>query len=262
MTIWKLISSPPLSGSYNMAIDEMLLSIYKDEKVPILRLYSWNPACVSFGRFQNSSIVQPVKNISYVRRMSGGQAILHDEELTYSLVCSKTDLETFKPHSDFYFTLTQFIINIYKYFNLKPEYAVNSREYYNKTKDKSFICFEGIEQFDITVGGKKIGGNAQYRNKEMVFQHGSIPLSINKELSAQVFQTTSVSEYSTSLEDAGVDTSIDELGKLAEIEFTKTYNVQLSDYVLNTENLEQIEKLKIEKYENTDWTWKRNQKLA
>jgi len=90
MTTWRLINTPPARGAWNMAMDEAIMEhIGRDEVLPTLRLYAWDPPCLSLGHAQSFKDVDTARLASHgwdvVRRMTGGRAILHTDELTYSV---------------------------------------------------------------------------------------------------------------------------------------------------------------------------------
>ena len=96
MNTWRLLYTPPSSGAWNMAVDESILEhIYRGEALPTLRLYSWNPPCLSLGHAQSFADVdmERVKTNGWevVRRLTGGRAILHTDELTYSVTGSASE---------------------------------------------------------------------------------------------------------------------------------------------------------------------------
>ena len=87
---FRLIDTGYNDAFYNMAVDQALLKL---SKVPTLRFYTWKPAAVSLGYFQNISDINleycKRNNISVVRRITGGKAVFHDKELTYSFIIDK-----------------------------------------------------------------------------------------------------------------------------------------------------------------------------
>ena len=171
-----------------MAVDEALFLERISGNTPsTFRIYSWRPAAYSFGYFQKveKELDLPVcgsKGIDVVRRMTGGGIIYHDQELTYSITCSKDDLKTANIKGSFK-ELCSFIIKGYEKMGIKADFAdeVNSAKK-NKREFSSF-CFNSNEESDLIVEGKKIGGNAQRRRKNIIFQHGSIPIRIDIEKS-------------------------------------------------------------------------------
>jgi lipoate-protein ligase A len=167
----------------NMAIDEYLINYYILKKKPVLRLYSWNPAGISIGKNQNINTINLnaclKDSIPVVRRMTGGGAIFHGKELTYCLVCSENDISDKKLSvKESFELLNSFLLQMYEKLGLKAQYA----KYINKTgtpSERAPHCFSDNEEYDIIINNKKIGGNAQYRRKKIIFQHGSIPIEKN-----------------------------------------------------------------------------------
>jgi lipoate-protein ligase A len=255
---WRVIVDSKASDPYtNMAIDEALFLRYNESlSRPTFRIYRWEPAALSLGYFQ-----QPQKelfldkinesNIPYVRRITGGGIIFHDAELTYSLVCSKDDLNI-KSVKDSYRKLCSFIINTYKNLGLKASFANEKADF--KKKNFSSFCFASNQKYDILIEGKKIGGNAQRRKKNVVFQHGSIPfkLDINRILSW--LKNKSMENKVCSLEDA-LKKTVDygEIKDLLVKNFKRSFKVDIV-----TDELTDIEKrlsrtLKTNKYQTDNW---------
>ena len=178
-TKWRLIKSKPARGSWNMAVDEAILkAVGRREVLPTLRLYSWEPACISLG------YAQPIEDIDLlkleekgwdiVRRITGGRAILHTDELTYSVCGPEGDPRLAGGILPSYMNLSKAILKALKLLGLLVS-AVSQ-------KDKEFagkknpICFEVKSNYEISVAGRKMVGSAQARKKEGVLQHGTIPL--------------------------------------------------------------------------------------
>lgn len=181
-TTWRLIDTGPLPGPENMAIDEALLSCFDPHRsMPTLRLYGWSPPAFSCGRFQKPEEILDLKRcradgIPVVRRITGGGVIYHAEELTYSLVCPATAIPESRSVKAAFFHLTAFLLSFYETLGLSPCHAVDLHRDGRRLGERTALCFAGTESCDILIGGRKIGGNAQRRLKETVFQHGSIPL--------------------------------------------------------------------------------------
>ncbi|MCP4652080.1 MAG: lipoate--protein ligase family protein [Candidatus Omnitrophica bacterium] len=172
---WRLIKDGKCDGYYNMACDEALFLSYQESRVPTFRMYEWSEPFFSIGYHQNRKALDGDQSIPFVRRITGGAAILHDSELTYSLVCSLGDLNLSKGVRQSYRQLCIFLIEFYSQLGIKAEFACeNSSIELSNYKD---WCFSSLEHFDLVAGGKKIGGNAQCRKKDIIFQHGSIPLA-------------------------------------------------------------------------------------
>lgn len=181
MRVFRFINSGFDNPYKNMAYDEALFTSYKRCRRPILRIYGWKPASFSLGYFQDASATFDIEklrtdNISMVRRITGGGIIFHDNEITYSIICSDSDLGTNGRVKESYRVICSFIFNFYKKLTLKPRYAIDSA--LSIRRNCSF-CFSSFEDYDIVIDSKKMGGNAQRRKKDVILQHGSIPLSLN-----------------------------------------------------------------------------------
>jgi lipoate-protein ligase A len=181
---WRLILSGFNDAATNMAIDEALfLNYLKYKGLPTLRIYGWKPAAYSLGYFQDAAKELNINackrtDINIVRRMTGGGIIFHDQELTYSLVCSKADLETNNIKHSFKI-LCSFLIKAYKKLGLEAGFADEMGLAKADSREFASFCFASNEDCDILIKGKKIGGNAQRRRRDVIFQHGSIPLKLD-----------------------------------------------------------------------------------
>ncbi|MHC1740886.1 MAG: biotin/lipoate A/B protein ligase family protein [Anaerolineaceae bacterium] len=177
---WRLIISPPASGDWNMAVDEALLqSAAKLQSPPTLRFYSWDPPCLSLGYAQPFSDIDLSKlanqGWTLVRRPTGGRAILHRDEITYSISANQEDpfvtgslLESYRRIS----------IVLLRALQLMGVEARADQEYESQSHQqrKEPVCFEVPSNFEITANGKKLIGSAQARKLGGVLQHGSLPL--------------------------------------------------------------------------------------
>lgn len=241
-TNWRLIETGSLSGAENMAIDEALLACLNPaESVPILRLYGWNPPAFSCGRFQKPEEIIDLHRcradgVQVVKRITGGGVIYHAEELTYSLVCPADFIPGSRNVKDAFFQLTTFLLQFYRKLGLDVCHAVDRYSGEKKFGARTALCFAGIESCDVLVNGKKIGGNAQRRLKNVIFQHGSIPLrQMAAEGNGYLLQPDdSITARTTALEDQGVAAGRGELAGLLAASFCETFGVacypdQMSD---------------------------------
>ncbi|MDD5194468.1 MAG: lipoate--protein ligase family protein [Candidatus Omnitrophica bacterium] len=175
---WRLILDEHHQGPYNMATDEAILACYSLKKIPTLRIYGWHPPCISLGYNQQAKDVLFCEEaFPFVRRITGGAGILHDKELTYSITCSLADIKLPKGVKESFRVLCSFLIDFYAQLNLKAQFAREAVA--TRTGHYGNFCFSSCEEFDLVIAGKKIGGNAQRRKKDIIFQHGSIPLEID-----------------------------------------------------------------------------------
>ena len=177
-TLWRLLIDGPARGSWNMAVDEALLEgAASPGFMPTLRLYAWDPACLSLGHAQPIVEVDKAQLAAFgwdvVRRPTGGRAILHTDELTYSITGS-ADSAIFQggiltSYRHISLALLEFLERFYLQPAMKdnPEVSVSHQE---------SVCFEVPSNYEITLANKKIIGSAQARRKNAVLQHGAIPL--------------------------------------------------------------------------------------
>lgn len=173
------------NGFENMAIDEYLAHRHEATGVPVFRIYVWAPTAITLGRYQQAACLDLKAcrddGVDIVRRITGGGAILHDREVTYSLVCAVDDHDAgFRTVPGSFEILNRFLIMMYRKLGLRAAFA-ESGPRRNRTGERASFCFSASEACDIVIEGRKIGGNAQRRMGRTILQHGSIPLSIDRE---------------------------------------------------------------------------------
>jgi lipoyl(octanoyl) transferase len=178
-TCWRLIIDGPLSGNMNMALDEVLLMQKND--CPALRFYRWNKPTVSIGMAQNASRHINTDNcrirgIPVVRRLTGGKAVLHHNELTYSLTGSSNTAPFSLNLLDTYCEIGKAFCKGLKNLGIN---AVLAPRHSAVLKAAVSSCFAAASSYEITVNGKKLLGSAQKRTHESVLQHGSLLFEYN-----------------------------------------------------------------------------------
>lgn len=251
-----MIFDKPRAGVYNMAVDEAIFLTYPFIKIPTLRIYGWNPPCVSLGYNQKAGRVLNSKTtFPFVRRITGGASILHNKEVTYSLSCSLSDLDISRKVKESYKQLCSFVINFYAQLGLKAGFA-GEAGYFIPQKYGNF-CFSTAEQYDIMINGKKAGGNAQRRRKDFIFQQGSIPQEINFEMIEKVINTSlPVKNTTAGLNDfLNKDTDFNHLGNILADCFKHTFGVDLQGGELLNEEKQIRDSLMI-KYASKAWNFK------
>jgi lipoate-protein ligase A len=194
MNTWRYIDTGPNSGAYNMAIDEDLLArAQAGEAMPALRFYAWCPPAVSLGRFQRIEIAVnreacKERGIDIVRRITGGRAVLHDCELTYSII-SRTDNPIFPPDvRGTYKVIALGLLSGLKNLGIPAEMVSHSSRHAQLVKKdlRNPSCFSSPAWYEIVVNGKKIVGSAQRRVAGAFLQHGSILMKYDPTLEANV----------------------------------------------------------------------------
>lgn len=178
----RLLIDPPAPGPWNMAVDETLLESAASTGQPTLRFYQWREPTLSLGYFQSFDDRQqhpPSQDCPVVRRASGGGAILHDRELTYSIAVPQATARLTEA-SHLYELCHQTLITALADFGITAALyrdcsATKSNAKHNV--EPPFLCFQRRACFDVVIGNEKIAGSAQRRRRGAVLQHGSVLLA-------------------------------------------------------------------------------------
>lgn len=175
----RLLNDPPRDGATNMARDEALMvRAGRGESPPTLRLYQWAPATISLGYFQRyadyEALKPPAGELPVVRRLTGGGAILHDQELTYSLILPSPHPLTKDGPNRLYELAHDALMAALSDTDLAADRC-------GVTDDSGptrgpFFCFARRHCYDVMLGDGKVAGSAQRRTKNAILQHGSIIL--------------------------------------------------------------------------------------
>jgi lipoate-protein ligase A len=177
----RLIIDPPLPGVVNMACDEAILQAVNQSITPAtLRFYQWIEPTISLGYFQEFDEIQSqhqqIKQMPVVRRQTGGGAILHDQELTYSLILPlDTNNSCFTDIQLMYRLVHDAYIEAMAGIGLKAQYRGGDDR--GNSQRGPFFCFARKHCLDLVLGSDKILGSAQRRVKNAVLQHGSLILN-------------------------------------------------------------------------------------
>lgn len=179
----KLIKYSEYTGFENMQIDNNILeeSIKSKTKEPIMRLYGWKPMCISLGRNQKLNFSH--QNIDIVRRLTGGRALLHDNEITYSYTCPISLIPNGESITESYKYISEILIDFFKTLGVKLDFGENK-----KVSTHFDYCMLISTGADVCYQDKKIIGSAQYRKQGYILQHGSILFDYNKELLEKLFK--------------------------------------------------------------------------
>lgn len=257
---WRCIDTGPADGPTNMAVDEALLSCFDPNgSLPVLRLYGWTPAALSLGRFQNAEQVLDLDRcdaagVPVVRRITGGGVIYHTAELTYSLVCAPHHLPPAASIKESFRILTSFLLSLYRKLGLDASYAVDRLPPGTLFGERTPFCFAGKESYDILIGGRKIGGNAQRRLKNAIFQHGSIPLTNMTDAGVRFLREVpvGVKEGTTSLGTEGVRLEERPLKDMLKAAFQESLGATLETGTVSTRE-EDIAGELLVKYRGVSW---------
>ncbi|WP_207397884.1 lipoate--protein ligase family protein [Bremerella alba] len=246
MNEMRLIVDPPARGTWNMAVDEAILRGAVDLGMPTLRFYSWSEPTLSLGYFQKVGDRQRHKaslDCVCVRRASGGGAIMHDRELTYSFVAPVRDSrseETTRWFDLFHETLIDVLAKwgINAHLSGKPQ---------AKTTVEPFLCFQRRHEVDVIVDDNKICGSAQRRHQVAVLQHGSV-----------IVQQSPCAPELLGLEEiTGQKISVEMLSDQWQACLKSTFQRSYTQLPLTDKEIESAQLIESAKFAHPDWTHKR-----
>jgi lipoyl(octanoyl) transferase len=274
--VWRYIDSGNCSPSFNMALDEALLKWHSEGKIPpTIRFYGWDPATLSIGYFQKVEKeinLDAVKKygLGFVRRPTGGRAVLHDKELTYSVIVSEEHPEMPQTVTEAYRVISEGILEGFKNLGLDAYFAIprSDEEKQGLKSHRSAVCFDAPSWYELVVEGRKVAGSAQTRQKGVILQHGSILLDLDEDMLFDCFNYSNekVRERmqrafkgkavaANMLREEPV--TIEEAKKAFKAGFEKGLQIELEPYELSSEELDYVKKIAREKYESEEWNFKR-----
>ena len=177
----RLIRDPAGPGAWNMAVDQVLLETANQTGLATLRFYRWSRPTLSLGYFQQHAERRqhpPSLDCELVRRTSGGGAIIHDHEITYSLCIPSSNrwsTRNIELYDIVHFAIIDQLSELQIGAELYGQWRAENQSFDNHPNE--FLCFHRRTDYDIVIGPHKICGSAQRRLKNSVSQHGSLLLS-------------------------------------------------------------------------------------
>ena len=250
---WRLLKTEGNTAFKNMAIDRAVLVSNSEGKVPpTVRFFTWNPPSISIGYFQ--SLKEEVDldvcdrlGVNYVRRIKGGGAVFHDEELTYSIVIPESHSEIPKNIIESYGRICGALIKGLKHLDIESKY---------------------IPINDIIVNKRKISGNAQTRKMKTVLQHGTILTDVDVEKMFSLLKVpnekikdkliSDVKQRVTSIKHVlGRNIDFKEIADAMKTGFEEEFNVKLIEGSLTFEEKELTRKFEKEFFATKEWNHRR-----
>lgn len=269
-SVWRLLISAPSSGSWNMAVDEGILESYSPgTSVPTIRFFFWEPPCLSLGVSQPSGNLDiheiESRNWGLVRRPTGGRAILHTDELTYSVIAPVNEPRVHGSIMESYQSISSILVDALQ--SLGVNACADMTYPDSRTANLKPVCFETPSNYEITVDGKKLLGSAQMRKGGMLLQHGSLPLSgdLTRINSCFLWDSPSKRELADERILSRAATFGKVMGRDIPIElvethfidsFEKKWNLTLLSEPLSENEIEHINRLEKEKYSTRDWNFR------
>ena len=286
---WRLLCTGYNSGAWNMAVDEAVMAYVAKKAVPpTFRLYGWVPPTLSLGRLQSFERDVDPENlealgIDIVRRPTGGRAVLHDNEVTYSLIISEDDPMLPSDLRDSFYLATEGIVKGLASLGIKAEIqgrqhvggltgARRSESQTRRSIDQgvqSGACFDSPSWYEVVAENKKLVGSAQARLKGVFLQHGSILIAFDANKVCRVLKYDSpdardqaaaqLQERATSIEEVlGRSVSFQEVEHAVALGIQKHISpIKLIKGELLPEELLHAEDLISRKYKADAWTKRR-----
>lgn len=272
---WNFINTGNQDPYYNMAMDEALLNfVSRGEIDPVIRFYTWNPATLSIGyfqRLQKEIDIEKVneKGFGLVRRQTGGRGVLHDKELTYSVIVPESHPNMPSTITEAYRVISQGLLEGFKNLGFETYFAVpRSKEEREKLKQpRSSVCFDAPSWYELVVEGRKIAGSAQTRQKGVILQHGSIlqDIDIDELFDMFIFKNDRLKakmkeafvEKAVAINDiSDTHITLSEMEKAFEEGFKTGLNIEFKPLELSEQQLAEVKELK-EKYRSDDWMFRK-----
>ncbi|UCZ54585.1 lipoate--protein ligase family protein [Bacillus shivajii] len=275
METWYFLDSGNKGPAYNMALDEKLMDWHRNSDMPpIVRFYGWEPATLSVGYFQKVDKEIDLEavgkhDLGFVRRPTGGRGVLHEEELTYSVIVSEKHPEMPESVTEAYRVISEGLLEGFRQLGLQAEFSIprTDEEKDRLKRPRSAVCFDAPSWYELVVEGRKVAGSAQTRQKGVILQHGSIILSLDEDKLFDLFKYPSqrVRERMQKAfknkavpinEIAERDVSIEEAKSAFRAGFEKGMNIKLEPFSLTGEQEKQVEELVKHKYGTNAWNFK------
>ncbi|MDO8672555.1 MAG: biotin/lipoate A/B protein ligase family protein [Dehalococcoidia bacterium] len=254
-----------------MAIDEAVATLHgRGVSPPTIRFYGWNPACLSIGYFQPIEReveieVCRAEGIDVVRRPTGGRAVLHDDELTYSLIAMEQEPRIAGGVTESYRKISAGILAGLTRLSVVADMAPGRGGQHDHLH--SAACFDSASSYEVTVGGKKLVGSAQVRRGGVVLQHGSLLLSFdsNKLLSLLKLTVSDRSNLKDELDKkvtsmasiAGWRQEFSDVAEALRCGFEQALAILLAVGPLTNEEEDLANKLLADKYTRSEWNFRR-----
>ena len=265
LATWKFLYSGEGDPFFNLALDEVLFfENQKGDFVPVFRIYGWDKAAISIGYFQNvnraCNLAECQKqNLPVIRRITGGRAVFHEKDLTYSLVGS-SDLYPELGHSvlETYNKTSQAFLGGLKMLGVQGEWEKGRVSANGK---KSFWpCFASTSTYEVTHLGKKLIGSAQKRVGNSFIQQGSLPLtSAKNQKNFLVNGNPAENGYEkkfTNLEEIlKRKLDLSEVALVLKSAWEKFWNVNFSEMELTPQLIKQTQDLVHSKYSKKEWNY-------
>jgi lipoate-protein ligase A len=268
MTAWRFIDTGLRTASFNMSLDEAIaIAVRQDMVPPTLRIYSWTEPSVSIGCFQRIGDIDieycSKNHISLVRRPTGGRAIFHSNDITYSF-SAKTNAGIFsKGLLDSYKKIGIALLLAFAKMGISPELKLfrdMRRSSSGANYHRNPFCFRSVSFGEITINNKKIVGSAQRRWTDCLLQQGSIPFLIEKNEIVKIFRLNPLQEMREpviGLKEVCPELDYEKFKDVVRISFEETFDKRFIFSPPSEEEISLARELEAKKYLSHEWTFRR-----
>lgn len=271
---WRFLNTGSGNAFFNMAVDEAVLwAVYGGISPPTFRVYRWEPPALSFGYAQRIEHEVDIARcramgIQLVRRMTGGRAVLHWEELTYSVACPETHPLIGHRISNTYRILSEGLVAGLRNIGVMAELERSQSQRVSPLRTGvASSCFSSVARYEVVVEGRKLIGSAQRRMNGMVLQHGSLLIGPSHKRIVEILRWDPgdpVARFRRELDEGTTCLSewlrdpvrFEELGEALRRGMAETLGVALKSSALSDEEQDRASSLIHTKYGTAAWNFR------
>ncbi len=241
--MWYLIDTGFKGPYYNMAFDESLMDVIEDREIVFLRLFNFKPVSISIGYHQKVEdwlLDLEKKGILWVRRRTGGRAVIHCNDFTYSFIFHRANPIIGGNIIESYKKIAQAFKKAFDILNIQT--SIQRGKNRNMRRPRSPLCFSATSISELAWKGKKIIGSAQFRNKGIVLQEGTILLDEPGSIFPEV------PGMATLREARGSEVTLKEIKESVVRGFKEAFSIHFESYKENS-----LKEELLEKYSSPEW---------
>lgn len=254
---WMLFRTPPLGGVENMALDEALLERARSAAETVFRVYTWTEPTLSFGRNQTAlGTYDPERardrGVTIVRRLTGGRALLHHREVTYSVTAPLAAGVSLR---ESYSRINRLLVDGLQRLSVAVDVAV-PRE--RAVAPSAAPCFERPAAGELVVDGRKLVGSAQWRDEGAMLQHGSILIEDDQPLVSAIAGSAVATPHPAATLTAalGRTPTVDEVADTLFASVRSLECPSATELAIDS-TIERAMGRALDRYRDDEWTWRR-----
>ncbi|MGD8866565.1 MAG: biotin/lipoate A/B protein ligase family protein [Gemmatimonadales bacterium] len=256
--VWRLLETPANTGARNMATDMALVDSVRAGGAPVLRFYRWWPPCISLGRHQPARGYYDIaeaerRGIDFVRRPTGGRAVYHHHEITYSVVVGDRD---FGGPRKTYELIHKALLAGLRLLGANTDIVSDPGQ---RIRPSTVPCFKGLDGGAIVAGHRKLVGSAMLREKGVILQHGSLLLTGDQSPTVELLKIKRREDFPVQI--AALDALLTHLPTWSELVdslisgFERLFGIQIEESVLNPAETARTTELS-RHFADPAWTWR------